>query len=135
MPKKLKITLPAKSPTSISTNELEEIKEILKTLKTDMWVVKNDVKMLKIDESLNTIKLNTNIRKLYEEVDHVRRELSKQIITLNNKIDQNVMNKLDSIIKSIRNAEEEREIITYRSVNHGERIEKLEIAVLGKPSE
>ena len=132
---------------------------LLKAIQKDIDVMKNDVKMIKIDVVLKDSHMGLSFRGLTREIEQTNKEVKKmqsdvdnlvaQIVTLDEKIDgsteaihagakqyrDDLMRKLDSIAADIKTSREEQTILAYRQSNHGQRIEKLESSVFGKSSD
>ena len=132
---------------------------LLKTIQKDIDKIKNDVKMIKVDYVLKDAQMGLSLRGLTREIEQTNKEVKKmqsgvdnlvaQVIAIDEKIDDtaqavrdearryhdDLTTKLDFIVGRIKKFDEEHDILAYRQTNHGQRIDKLETSVFGKPSE
>lgn len=95
-------------------DQIKSIKIIHNALKD----IALDLKELKIDQNLNKVNISLRINEVYERLNHTKAELSKQIRELNEKVDDNVMGKLDTIIGFMKKLDEEREVLAYRQAGN-----------------
>ena len=140
-------------------NEDRNLYSLLKAIQNDINVLKNDVKMIKVDYVLKDSQQGLSLRGLTREIEQTNKEVKKlqsdmdnlitHVVELDGKIEDatqamreeaeqyhdSLATKLDSIAGKIKKFDEEHDILTYRQTNHNRRIEKLETSVFGKPSE